>query len=282
MGLTTLDCIYRVEQVPTADEKVVAQDNLMVAGGPATNAAVMFRHLGNEAIVLSALGQHPVTSLIRSDLKKQGVNHIDLLPDKASSPPLSTIMVTAATGERAVVSRNAVDLQGAAPDDVTPWLEGIDVVLVDGHQMELGQSIAEGARQRHIPVVVDAGSWKPGFDAVFSQSTSVIAASKFRLPGQTTPEQTLFTLHKMGMVEGAMTFGPDPIQWFAEHARGHIAVPQVAVQDTLGAGDMLHGAFCHYRLLLDFPPALLAAAEQAAHMCQFFGPREGLLNQRTN
>ncbi|MEM6869477.1 MAG: sugar kinase, partial [Cyanobacteria bacterium P01_C01_bin.121] len=38
VGMTTLDCIYRAEHPPTANEKVVAQKSLMVAGGPATNA----------------------------------------------------------------------------------------------------------------------------------------------------------------------------------------------------------------------------------------------------
>ena len=87
MGLTTLDCIYQVEHVPAADEKVVAQDSLLVAGGPATNAAVMFRHLGNEAVVVSALGHHPVTSLIRADLAAQKVQLIDLMPDAVSASP---------------------------------------------------------------------------------------------------------------------------------------------------------------------------------------------------
>lgn len=276
MGLTTLDCIYRVDRVPAADEKVVARDSLMVAGGPATNAAVMFRHLGNEAIVVSALGQHPVTSLIRLDLKEQGVDHMDLLPNEASSPPLSTIMVTAATGERAVVSRNAVDRQVFPLSHLSSWLEGVDVVLIDGHQMALGQAVAEVARQRQIPVVVDAGSWKPGFNAVFSQATSVIAASKFRLPGLATADETMVALHQLGIVEGAMTFGQHPIQWFRGEDRGRIAVPQVVVQDTLGAGDMFHGAFCHYRLFLEFADALTAAAQQAAKTCQYFGTREGL------
>jgi sugar/nucleoside kinase (ribokinase family) len=96
VGLTTLDCIYRVDHVPTADEKVVAQDSLLVAGGPATNAAVMFRHLGHQAAVVSALGQHPITSLIRTDLAAQQVELSDLTPNSPNPPPLSTILVTAA------------------------------------------------------------------------------------------------------------------------------------------------------------------------------------------
>lgn len=278
VGLTTLDCIYRVERVPTADEKVVAQDSLLVAGGPATNAAVMFRHLGDQAVIAAALGQHAIASLVRADLAAQRVDLMDLTPTCPEPPPLSTILVTAATGERAVVSRNAVDRQVTAPADVSPWLEDVDVVLIDGHQMALGQAVAQLARQRAIPVVIDAGSWKPGFETVLPLATSVIAASKFRLPGQTTAQATLQGLQALGIPEVAMTFGSQPIHWRQEQRQGTVPVPQVSVKDTLGAGDMFHGAFCHHRLSLEFPAALAAAAEQAAHTCQSFGTRAGLLD----
>jgi sugar/nucleoside kinase (ribokinase family) len=276
VGLTTLDCIYQVEQVPGADDKVVAQDSLLVAGGPATNAAVMFRHLGNEAVVISALGNHPVASLIRADLAEHKVQLIDLRPAAVEPPPLSTILVTAATGERAVISRNAVGRQVTPPGTWESWLEGIDIVLIDGHQMALGQVVAAGARQREIPVVVDAGSWKPGFEEVLPLANYVVASSTFRTPPATTAEETLERLQQWGIMEVAATFGSGPIRWCRENTQGTVSVPQVSVKDTLGAGDFFHGAFCHYRLHLELSDALAAAARVAAHSCQFFGTRAGL------
>ncbi|MDJ0536213.1 MAG: PfkB family carbohydrate kinase [Xenococcaceae cyanobacterium MO_207.B15] len=43
--------------------------------------------------------------------------------------------------------------------------------------------------------------------------------------------------------------------------------------DTLGAGDIFHGAFCNYILQEDFPTALFLAAQMASKSCQFFGTR---------
>jgi sugar/nucleoside kinase (ribokinase family) len=43
--------------------------------------------------------------------------------------------------------------------------------------------------------------------------------------------------------------------------------------DTLGAGDIFHGAFCHYILQQDFPTALSNAAKVAARSCESFGTR---------
>ncbi|MEM9949496.1 MAG: sugar kinase, partial [Cyanobacteria bacterium P01_D01_bin.36] len=58
VGVTTLDCIYQAEHPPAANEKVAALKSLMVAGGPATNAAVAFAQLGreNQAVLSSVLG----------------------------------------------------------------------------------------------------------------------------------------------------------------------------------------------------------------------------------
>ncbi|TVQ11412.1 MAG: sugar kinase [Leptolyngbya sp. DLM2.Bin27] len=270
VGLITLDCIYRVSHVPSSDEKLVATDNLLVAGGPATNAAIAFAALGNRAVVMGALGQHPLAQLIRTELASYGVEVVDLRPELETPPPLSTILVTAATGDRAIVSRNAVGRQAEPPSALGHVLQGVDMLLIDGHQMAAGLAVAQQARQQGIPVVIDAGSWKPGFEAVLPLATSAIAAAKFQLPHQ---PDTLTALARLGIAEVAITHGPQPIQFCHHHKTRTLSVPPATVQDTLGAGDTFHGAFCHYRLQAPFPTALGQAAQIAARSCQYFGPR---------
>lgn len=306
VGLITLDCLYRVDHVPTSDEKIVAEESLLVAGGPVTNAAVAFRHLGNEAVLLGSVGHHAMTSLIRADLETYGVALVDGDPDRQDPPPLSTILVTATTGDRAVISRNAVGHQIVPPPEaaIQAWLTGVDIVLIDGHQMALSLAIAQQARQQGIPVVVDAGSWKPGFDRVLGLATSAIAAERFRPPQCATAAETRRALLDMGIPEVATTHGSQPIQALCHTQNQHpletdILVPTFPVVDTLGAGDILHGAFCHFRLRTSplpsapsedpfappstypaTPPPFIAALTQAAavasHSCQFFGTRAWL------
>lgn len=270
VGLITLDCIYRVDHVPSSDEKIVAEESLLVAGGPATNAAIAFAALGNRVRLAGALGQHPLADLIRADLSTYGVEIVDLTPQLRSPPPLSTILVTAATGDRAIVSRNAVGRQAAPAATPETLLTDVDIVLIDGHQMVTSHTVAIAAQSQTIPIVVDAGSWKPGFDGVLPLATSVIAAAKFQLPGQAG---TLAALSALGIPEAAVTHGPSPIHFCDRGAVGTLPVPQVPVQDTLGAGDIFHGAFCHYRLQVPFIEALTAAAQIAAQSCRHFGPR---------
>ncbi len=92
-GLTTVDIIYAVEKPPLADEKIVAVDQLIVSGGPATNAAVAFASLKGKSTIASVVGGHPLGNIIQDELEKYQVNHIELAPDHPHPPALSSVMV---------------------------------------------------------------------------------------------------------------------------------------------------------------------------------------------
>ena len=163
VGLITLDFIYLADSPPQNNQKLVATDYSVAAGGPATNAAVTFSHLNNQSTVLGVLGSHNITQLIRSDLENYQVAIIDLDSHRNTPPPVSSIIVTQSTGERAIISINAVKTQANITSIPANILENIDIVLIDGHQMEVSKIIAQTANIQNIPVVIDGGSWKPGF-----------------------------------------------------------------------------------------------------------------------
>ncbi|TFI51056.1 sugar kinase [Mastigocladus laminosus UU774] len=275
VGLVTLDLIYLAQSPPQNNQKIVAVDYTVAAGGPATNAAVAFSHLGNQAKVLGIVGSHPMTQLIRGDLHKYQVEITDLDPTTTNPPPVSSIIVTQASGERAVVSINAVKTQAnsqAIPADI---LQNVDIVLIDGHQMMVGIEIAQIAKANNIPVVVDGGSWKPGFDKLLPFVDYAICSANFHPPNCQTEEEVFNYLRQFGISHIAITHGEKPIQYLIQETgiSGLIDVPKTTAVDTLGAGDIFHGAFCHYVLRENFPDALTSAAKIAAFSCQFFGTR---------
>ncbi|PSB29427.1 PfkB family carbohydrate kinase [Stenomitos frigidus] len=272
IGVVTLDLIYLVDRPPLANEKLAASDYTVSAGGPATNAAVAFSHLGNEAIVMGVLGMHPMAQLILTDLQQYGVTLNDLSPTLATPPPVSSIMVTEKTGDRAVVSLNAVRAQASANIPANS-LQDVAVILIDGHQMAVGRTIAMEARSRGIPVVIDGGSWKPGFETVLPLADYVICSANFHPPHCQSPQDVAAYLLNLGVPHIAITQGQQPIQYWTVTSAGHIDVPIVTVVDTLGAGDIFHGAFCHAILREDFRDALAIAANIAAQSCQYFGTR---------
>lgn len=282
IGLTTLDLIYQTNQPLMPNHKFVATDMAIAAGGPATNAAIAFQALGNTAKVVSALGHHPLTQMVRDDFTLQGVHHTDLLPD-LPMPPLSSIIVDARNGDRTVISRNAVLHQVEAESlvfHIPALLEQIDIILVDGHQIPVSVAIAQKAQQHNIPVVLDGGSWKSGLEVLLPWVDFAICSANFHPPGCPTPDQVFtYLIENLKHPHGAITQGSNPILYQQEGARGTLPISPITPVDTLGAGDVFHGAFCHWILRTDFVTALQKAAEVAAIACQSFGTRNWLNSQ---
>lgn len=280
VGLITLDLIYLTTDLPTHNEKIVALDYTVAAGGPATNAAVTFSDLGNSATVLGSLGCHPISTLVAADLQQCQVTIADLNPTQTDPPPTSSILVTQATGERAVISINAVKAQASTAAIPEGILQNISVILIDGHQMDVGRAIAQQAKAAQIPIVIDGGSWKPGFEQVLPFADYVICSANFYPPDCHTTAEVLAYLADLQIPYIAITQGHQPIQFLTQGQAGHLPVPTIQAIDTVGAGDILHGAFCHYILNSTFQDALMQSAAIASQSCQFFGTRQWMQERR--
>jgi sugar/nucleoside kinase (ribokinase family) len=278
IGMTTLDLIYQTDRPITTNLKFVATDFAIAAGGPATNAAIAFQSLRNQAQILSGLGQHPITQMVREDLNAQGVQHLDALPD-LPMPPISSIIVDVCTGDRTVISRNVVNHQ--APVELivpqSPLLENTDIVLVDGHQIAISLAIGQQAKAKGIPVVLDGGSWKSGLEVLLPFIDYAICSAHFHPPGCSSEVEVFTYLREQSAnIQSAITRGGKSILYQCEEQSGEISVPMIQPVDTLGAGDVFHGAFCHWILQTDFREALQQSAAVAAIACQSFGTRAWL------
>ncbi|MEA5593776.1 sugar kinase [Rivularia sp. UHCC 0363] len=272
VGLITLDLIYLAESPPQNNQKLVADDYTVASGGPVTNAAVSFSHLGNNAKILGVVGCHPMTQLIKSDLANYKIEIVDLNYTTENPPPVSSIIVSK-TGKRAVISINAVKTQANIQAISSDILQDIDIVLIDGHQMEVGCAIAQLAQAKNIPVVIDGGSWKPGFDKLLPFVNYAICSANFYPPNCQTSAEVFAYLNQIGIPHIAITHGENPIQYLSQNEIKLLNVPKIQAADTLGAGDIFHGAFCNHVLQETFTTALEQSAKVAALSCQFFGTR---------
>ncbi|MEU6607261.1 PfkB family carbohydrate kinase [Streptomyces shenzhenensis] len=280
VGLCTLDVVQLVDHVPGPDEKLTAHDQLVAAGGPAANAAAGFAHLGGRARLLTGLGRHPLALTAAADLTALGVTVDDLAAGTAEPPAVSSVLVTAASGRRAVASTNAGRHRLTAPDGLGALVAGCDIVELDGHHMELAIAVARAARAAGRPTVLDGGSWKEGTQTLLSSVDVAVCSADFRPPGARTPARTLAYLHEQGVTWAAVSGGAAPLVWSGPDGQGVVEVPPTAVADTLGAGDFLHGAFAyHWASVAErdradhFAVALAQAAEVASHSCATFGTR---------
>lgn len=273
VGMIALDLVYLATKFPTSNQKIVASEYTIAAGGPATNAAVTFNYLGNQAKIVGVVGIHPITHLIASDLANYGVKIADLNPTQTEPPPIASIIVTQATGDRTVVSIAAPKIEDSQLLASRINLQS-DIILIDGHQMSAGYAIALEAKKHHIPVVIDGGSWKPGFEKILPLVDYAICSANFHPPNCHNSAEVIAYLAARGIPHIAITQGEKPILYSSRGVCSQLAVSAIDPVDTMGAGDVFHGAFCHYILQQDFTDALAAATKIASHSCQFFGTRQ--------
>jgi sugar/nucleoside kinase (ribokinase family) len=290
VGLSTLDVIQRVAEVPGPDAKVTAVRQDVSGGGPALNAAVVFAALGGRATLLTRLGTSGIARLVRDDVESHGVTVLDVADD-VYVPAVSTILVQDRTGDRRVISTDDRG-GGAGPPRTAPLhehevvshlqgLEAVDVAHLDGHHADLTVAAARWARGSGALRVVDAGRWKPVLGQLVRLSTDVICSADFAVPG--ADEELLPWLLSRGVELAAVTNGQAAVRWATPSAEGTVDPTPVTVVDTVGAGDFFHGAYSFARTVRDdagrvlTPTACLAfASTVAALKCARPGTRDWL------
>ncbi|MBF6333978.1 PfkB family carbohydrate kinase [Nocardia transvalensis] len=277
VGLATLDIAYAVDRYPAEDSKTQAHDQFLGAGGPAANAAIAYAHLsGRTPALITALGEHQLAQVIHRDLDEYGVAAVDVTPGGTHRPPVSSIVVATRAGTRTIVSLDGSAIAASFAPGLLGPINDARILLIDGHYPELAVGFAAAARERGITVALDAGRWRDAHADLLPLTDIAICSSAFAPPDVGTGPDVLFEyLHARGIQCAAITQGGKPIPYSMPGERGEIAVADGPVVDTLGAGDILHGAFCHYYGAgQPFPVAVRSAAEVATRSCRHLGTRE--------
>jgi sugar/nucleoside kinase (ribokinase family) len=147
------------------------------------------------------------------------------------------------------------------------------MALTDGFYLRETLPLLAALRDSGTSLCLDGGSWKPGAGEVAPLLTVAICSERFALPGAAPdPAATLNWFAEQGVPHVAVTRGPRPIIGLDRGQRFEIAIDPVNAVDTLGAGDVLHGAFCFYFAESgDFEGSLRRAAKIATRSCQKLG-----------
>ncbi|MFC0283076.1 PfkB family carbohydrate kinase [Camelimonas abortus] len=277
VGIATLDYIYRVEEMPKAAEKHRALDLVITSGGIAANAAVAVARLGGQAVFGGRLGDDAVAVEILNALHAEDVRCSYVRGFPGVKSPVSTILVDR-HGERMVVSYRDRSL----PEDAS-WLPqelppDVDAVLGDTRWEEAAARMFRAARRAGRPAVLD-GDRAPEHPTVMQDATHVaFSAQGLReLTGERDPRQGLLALRQRAQdVWFAVTVGAEGVYYLENGEVRHAPAFPVAAVDTLGAGDVWHGAFAlalaegmPIRRAIDF------ASAASALKCLTFGGRNG-------
>ncbi|SEI17653.1 sugar kinase [Tardiphaga sp. OK245] len=276
IGLPVRDLTFAVEAVPGRGQKFPSQRFAQIIGGNALNAAIGVSRLGGRASMTGPMGDKNETAdqFLFDDLAKEGIDSAHLVHMPGLVTPISAVMIDP-SGERTIVTFRDPELWKVKLPDHDLLLQDCSAILVESRCAGFATELCIEARHRGIPVVVD-------IDSTLSQREGLLTASSHLIFSDDALQSTagitdnLKALQKMATLTSsflAVTRGPKGTLWLDEqgHPKETPAFP-VHTVDTLGAGDIFHGAFA-----LEFaggksvPEALRFASAAAALKCTRYG-----------
>lgn len=241
MGCATMDYIFSMREIPREPLKFRARDFKVVGGGNAATAAVAIARLGGRAHLIARLGDDLIGDAIVRELDGYGVDSslVNRFPSRASS--LSSILMDE-NGERLIV--NYFDPKISHEPDWLPQIPAaVGAVLADAHWLEGDLELFRRAAAAGIPTILDADM--PTCAPELIRAASVAAFSAPGLEAATGVRSVTGGLQAAARIgSGIMlvTDGAEGVFWVEAGELWHHPAYQVEAVDTLGAGDVFHGA----------------------------------------
>ncbi len=247
LGQCCLDYIGTIEKYPSADSKCEATDITIQGGGPVATALVALARWQMKCAFLGITGDDQFGNEIRTSLEIERINISQLKSRPQSKSQVAFIVVEKGTGQRNIFWQRPEGPPLKAAEIDFDLVTHARVLHTDGLFVEAALEAGQAARKAGIPVVVDAGTLRPGMLELAGQADCFITSESFSraLVGGDAPHQACRELHKMGPTLVCITLG----------ARGYVALYNgrviekpaypVAAVDTTGCGDIFHAGFIY-------------------------------------
>jgi len=280
-GIAVLDEVFRVQEFPEPDAKVEASEFITIGGGNAANAAVAITRLGGNVRFAAPLGGpagvDTIGDRLVEGLQSEGVECVGCVRVPGARTSVSAIFIDA-RGDRTIATYRDRRLDAVVPDDPDRLVAGMDAVLADNRFAGFVAPICRAGLARRIPVVIDADRATDDRNPLFGAATHVIFSGECLRATARTDDLAAGLAHMGQFTDAflAVTNGPNPVLWCDRGTIREAPVFAIETVDTLGAGDVFHGAFV--LALVEgraVESALRFASAVAALKCSRFGGSTG-------
>jgi sugar/nucleoside kinase (ribokinase family) len=247
IGIPVRDLTFRVEAVPERGSKANATHLAEICGGNALNAAIAIARLGGRVAFAGPMGDARETSsgFILERMTAEGIDTASIVRMPDVTTPVSAIIIDA-TGERTLTIYRDPALWTVTLPDADALLADCQAVLVESRCASFCVDLCAEARRRGIAVIVGVDRAMSLQDGLLTTASHLLFASEQVRETAGIPDDGEALKHLSGLTPAflAATRGPDGTIWLSQTGalEETPAFPVEAV-DTLGAGDVFHGAF---------------------------------------
>ena len=284
IGRPCVDYALRVKEMPKADAGAQVLGATWQGGGVVPTGLVAASRLGLRCALIGSVGDDLMGRYCRQDLADHG---IDLTQVKIRGNCVTDIAVILSDDEthgRSILYQHGTT-EEAAWEEISPaFLRRARYLYLDGCS-EVNEKAARIVKENGGKVLVDA-SW--GDITAYEKLLPLIdcfIGSAYLYKGSFQNdhyEENMRAVQAMGPDIVAFTFGSKGVR--ALDQREYIEFPafQVEVADTLGAGDVFHGAF-FYGLIYGYSlkETVRFASAVSAIKCTCPGGRAGIPTEKT-
>ena len=279
-GLNAVDHLCFVSEYPRRDTKPRVDRFERSPGGQAASAMVVCSRLGLRAKYVGKVGGDETGAFSLQSIRSEGVDTEDVAVVPGVTNQLAMIIVDSSTGERTILWHRPAEIATTPEEVTTEKVAGGRALLIDGHDAPAAARAAALARERGIPVVLDAESVKEGTAEVVANTDILIASRDFprAFTGASDLERAFDELRAAGpRVVGATLGSIGAVVMVADGSVVASPAYRVDVADTTGAGDVFHGAFLYGLLAGWSVDRTLAFSNAAAALnCTAAGARGGV------
>jgi sulfofructose kinase len=276
VGTAVLDHVYRVDKLPSREGKHFAESYHQIGGGPAASAAVAISRLGGAARFVGGVGSDDAGDQLVAELAAEGVDThwIARSPDHPS--PTSAVIIDGG-GERMIVNHTDQETMSDLESLVVEAVAGAAAVLTDLRWASGCEAALAAAAAAGITAIVDydMSDTTIGEEVLDLASHIVFSAPALAaLTGLDDRAAGLLAIRESSPAWLAVTAGNSGTNYLADKEPVQLPAFPVDVVDTLGAGDVFHGAFAlGIGRGLSPDQALIGASAAAAIKCSRPGGR---------
>ncbi|GFO68138.1 ribokinase [Geomonas limicola] len=283
IGVSTLDLLMLVDELPGDEMVQRAETSLLQGGGPVATALVTLVRLGCRAALLDKLGDDWRGRLILEELAREGVATDQLRVVPGSTSSIASILARRRDGARTIVYSPG-DAGELSPNEIDfPVIAAAKILHLNGRHLEASLAAARFAREQGVLVSFDGGAhrYREELRELVGLSDLCVVAREFACSFAGTGDQTeaAARLREQGAQTVVITAGKEG-SWGWDAAGTSLHQPaftSVHAIDSTGAGDAFHGGFLFGILRgFDFKRSLECASTVAALNTRALGGRTAL------